>query len=598
MPTIRHSGDRRTLLAYVGLVACSVLWFAFRQALFLELREFGDESTNFVAARMLRADGRLYETVFSHHGPLPHVLAYVAARLGARTIPHFRLIMPLLYLLPVLAAALSSAWTSTCTRLAATAALLLLSASIVPAWSGHMLLYQNVAGILFVVFFGLVAVPLAMGASPSRAHLACGGAALGLLPATAYPFGVCAAASLAAASVGAATVRVRGRFAPSLAWILAGVAVSAAVLLVSVRFLGSLEGLYRYHFLFNQHVYAHYIGFTPWAVIRPLSLPFTAGTAANPPSDSAFVSGFVVVLWVAFADVVLLALARRPPTHESRRDRTVGVIASWVGAAFFGAALLALNPRGEVSFRAGGFCFAATAVFAVLLAHAIVDRMRHIADGRHAAMVVAVTVIAVAYMVGSSRHALTPADTASLKSRTGYESFERAPHVRLVRALTAPSDRVVLWSYRPADYLFADRLPAVRDFYFLPWQAVFQAQEGPGRVQSTCDDLASAAPKVMVFDYWRVWGSEPFEAYAGCEVGWARAHYVECPVGDLEMYVRPELAAAASAALRALDLPDACRMPPSIVDRADRPAANDAPAPRSVDPPPRSGNGGAPRGSP
>jgi hypothetical protein len=89
-------------------------------------------------------------------------------------------------------------------------------------------------------------------------------------------------------------------------------------------------------------------------------------------------------------------------------------------------------------------------------------------------------------------------------------------------------------------------------------------------LRSTCDDLENAAPKAMAFDYWRVWGSEPLERYASCEVGWARAHYLECPVGDVRVYVRPDLADAATTILRTLDIPDTCRGPGPIIETPTR----------------------------
>ncbi|WP_374357557.1 hypothetical protein, partial [Chitinimonas sp.] len=121
--------------------------------------------------------------------------------------------------------------------------------------------------------------------------------------------------------------------------------------------------------------------------------------------------------------------------------------------------------------------------------------------------------------------------------------YDRTPLSDLVRMFTSKDDKIVAYSFKNYEYIAADRLPAVGNFFYLPWQEKYNESPRFGIKIDACQQLASALPKVVIADKWKVWDRYSWESYGDCVQGVLDKHYTQWP--EQPLYVRNDIHAAA-----------------------------------------------------
>lgn len=511
-----------------ALALASLAWFLWRGIDALGIGEFGDESEKIVAVRMIAEGGRLYDTVFSNHGPLAFALNHLWLLLtGTRDLASHRILQLGLFVLCAGAVAASPALATWRARSVAAALYLVPLGAVYAGAALHMWLYQGAAGALLTITLVLLPLPALLGRGvPGWAAVAAGFAAAGAAFA-AYPFAA-AGALIAAAAVVASPPGERWRVALGF---LAGGAAAAALMAAWMALYADFVGYAVYHFWFNQTVYAADIAWSPLAPLRAL-VPDGLG-----PERLLF----VLALAAFYAAMALLAL---------RRWRALHARARWAAAfaiLFVGFALL--NPRGQLGFHASTFLAAALGALVVtaggLAGTATPRALRRIA--------VALIVGGAGFLVLIHVRATSTPHNVPLRDldriRVAVKPSDHRQH-RMVRELLRTDERLLAVVYAPAVYLWADRLPASQLFYYLPIQAKYAARPVAGYRFDLCGDLTAARPKV-VFYLDRIGdGSYGFAGYAPCVQAEIEANYVVLPWAP-EYRIRRDVAAARPEILRA-----------------------------------------------
>jgi hypothetical protein len=90
-----------------------------------------------------------------------------------------------------------------------------------------------------------------------------------------------------------------------------------------------------------------------------------------------------------------------------------------------------------------------------------------------------------------------------------------SPFAELVKKLTNKDDRILAYTYRNAQYIYADRLPASGNHHYFYWQDLYNRNPILGININTCKDIADNPPKIIYTDRWSD-GPIPWANYAQC----------------------------------------------------------------------------------
>jgi hypothetical protein len=511
------------LLAALAALA----WFLWRGTAALGLGEFGDESEKIVVARMIAAGGRLYDTIFSNHGPLSFALNHLwLIFTGTKELASHRIPVVGLYVIAAAAVAASPALAGRRARLAA-AALFLAPLGVVYAGAAlHMTSYQSIGGALLAAALVLCPLPALTGAVPPRWAAAAAGFAAAAAAFAAYPFAVPGALMLLAAVL---AVPPRARLRIGAAYVTGGFA-AAAPMAAWIALHADVAGAFVYHVWFNQTVYADEIGFSPLAPLHAL-LPLEANAKRMV---------HLFALAALYSAIALVIAAGRP--------RARGALAWSAALAAFVAAIAFFNPRGQGGFQAAAFLAGTLAAFAVTVGRLAAALARPAPRRAGIALLAACAgLLALAHLRGlSTPHHVPLRDIERIRTAV-KPSDDR--QFRLIRALLAPDERMLAVVFAPAIYIRADRMPASGQIYYLPSQAKYAARPVHGFHFDLCREMKETRPKVVFYLDRRDDGYYGFAGYAPCVHAEIEANYVALPWAP-EYRVRRDIVAARPEMLR------------------------------------------------
>ena len=515
--------DAALLLAALAALA----WFLWRGVAALDLGEFGDETEKIVGARMIAAGGRLYDTIFSNHGPLAFALNHLWLLLtGTKDLASHRIVTLGLYVLAGAAVAASPALRSWRARCAA-AALFFVPLGVVYAGAAlHMTSYQSIGGALLAAALALCPLPALLGVVPPRWAAAAAGFAAAAAALAAYPFAVAGALMLLATAI---AVPAAARLRVAIAYAGGGLA-AAALMAVWMALYADFSGAFVYHVWFNQTVYAADLRYNPLAPLRIL--------IALDASPHRLIH---LLALAAFHGAAVLVILRRWPALRSRVAWCTAAAALLIGLAF-------LNPRGQYGFHDTTFVVGALGALAVAAGGLA---------GGSAPRWLRATALALLASFGGllalvHARALSTPDNVPLReiARVGTAAKPSDDRVfRLLRELLAPGERMLAVVFAPAIYVKADRLPVSGLFYYLPVQAKYAARPVPGHSIDLCRDVKARRPKVVFYLDRLGDGRYGFANYAPCVHAAILAGYVPLPWAP-EYYVRRDIVEARPEILR------------------------------------------------
>lgn len=492
---------RQADLVSACLVLClAIAFFCVRAWHGIWFMSFVDESEHLVGGMMLDRGSILYRTFDDAHGPVIFMLTQASGAIFGWSDPNLARSISVGMAAVASLAVATSPPASIYGRLWTAAIFVWLITTVWIVQALYMVNYHEVAGCLLAAALAVFLLPSWRQAGCERWRAVCAGACLSLVVCTAYSF-LPGAALLVISALWSAHRQsraqdVRGLFA-------GGCLGLAAVALWMLRF-GDFTGYAALHFAANQFDYARYTSFGFGNFLTGL-VP-----SAKP---AMLVHGVALICCaLAFAMLLLLDRARARPSRSMAGPIVVG---------FLG--LLALNARGGTLFQDGSFVVSAFACFAIGAA-ALIDRLilAQSIQRRRGVRIVVPAVLLVC-LVGAEACMRRAANTPFSFSRAQlvrvpvvHLGISQDPESRRIRALTAPTDRILALPYAPHVFLFSGRMPMDKYTVYLPWDADYAKAPWFGVARDLCKDMASTPPKLVYFDHWIVWNKWPMEAYAPC----------------------------------------------------------------------------------
>lgn len=523
----KSKGKEQAIL-YVGLLVLAIALAIFlKEATFgLQLFEFADETEKFVAAQLIDHGQHLYREIFAHHGPVTYMIAHIYTILVSQNdFTHIRIFQILLTLLSSVALFFTPVLKSTASRCWTVGAYLLLLSSVWIAQGMHMILYQQIGGMLFAIAFLHLFAPLFFHVRPNKYGVFFSGCAVVVSCFSAYAFGPSAVMLIMAAMILLFATAERPEWKNVISPFTMGVLVGISTIFCWMFFFADFKGFYIYHFYFNQHIYTQYIRFSPQSILNIFSFSFAPRAVVHTFALSLF------GVWGVFFIVSSL-----------QKSSSKFIVAKILAFFLCIASVAYMNPRGETGFQDNAFIIV-NFVFFVLVCGVVLQRHLENASFGKAICTLCFILMAVMLIGQESQHILSyPHQIKRHEWKNQRVSLkpEEGGIYDLIRSLTQKEGDLLCLVFNPIHYIKADRLPASGHYYYLPWQAAYNRKPLAGYKIDICKDIQSHAPAVILFDNWKVRGYIPLEKYESCILSIIKNKYVPLRRNS-QLYVRKDL---------------------------------------------------------
>jgi hypothetical protein len=492
------------LLSACG-VGLALLFFVLTVREGINTLEFTDEWEQFVAAQMLIQGQHLYKDVFSHHGPVPYMIAHLYTRLAPDwDFSYIRLSHAMVALAAWISLMLSPALRTLKSRLWSGALYLLLLSSVWNIGGFNVFHYAALSGPLFVIVIAQVVVPVLLHRRPASAGLVASGSAAVLACFCAYSNGPAMVLLMLAPLIVLCASADRGPlYAAAKPFVWGALIAAFAVAMWLWRF-GDLGGFFVYHLYFNQQIYSPYVGLSGASILRNFSF------ALQP---SALVHSLALALFAGWG--YLAVIAAKGPSLSTASQRVALVLVA--------IAVVLMNPRGatqgvlDCSFVTANFALFAIAGGLVLETISSPRRLLH-------ATVLSVGLVFVATQVG--RYAtLFGIRQGEMARYASPMKPERSPIYDFIRSITKYDGDFLALNGNAIVYTKLGRLPASGNLFYFPWQADYNREPKFGYKIDTCADIETRKPAVIWFFNWRVLDSYALDDYEPCILSLISARY-------------------------------------------------------------------------
>ena len=514
--------DRRLALApAIALFVMAGIFFGIRIWHGIWFMPFVDEAEHMLGGLMLNHGAIMYRSFIDAHGPVTFMLTQAYGAMFGWSNPNgARLISAALAVCACGCIAASSAVPERIAKLWAACLFCGLLASVWLLQALYMVNYHAIAGFLIAMALALFIVPAWHQTHTTKPRAFAAGACCLLVIATAYSFGP--AMVLLGGSAIWAIWQGPGRH--NIAWFAAGAMAAFLIVLGWLLLFGDIVGYIAFHFIDNQVYYARYV---------PFSFDyFLAGLV--PSRQPAVLVHSLALLCCLAAGIICLGL-----------NHLRGAV-SWrmAGPILLGfAGLVALCARGGSMFQDGSFLVSSIAVFALELPAALsripMPRQASRLGWALSGSIVVGLCIATAEM--TMRHAMDSPWNIMRKQMVGepkfYLGISQAPLYAQIRALTDPTDRILVLPYAPDIFLSAGRLPMDKYTVYLPWNADYAKAPWFGRDRDLCVDMQKTPPRLVYFNNWIVWDRYAMADYAPCVIAILAKEYTR-QTDFPDLYVR------------------------------------------------------------
>jgi hypothetical protein len=492
-----QEGRWRSMLAALCALIGAMLILR-RQIMGLRVLEIGDESETIVTAKMIAAGDRLFSEVFNHHGPLTFLPGYIVSLFGDQAIPAYRIPM-LLGQWAVLAALFwSPLLKGTGLRRWIALGVGALLVHYLPVVLGNAYLYQTMAGHMFAIALAVLVLPVVVEPErlPGTWQIAIGNLMFACLPFLAFIY-IPWAGLLFLAALRLDTLKA------SVLWLSIGVALNLLWLMAA----GSITGFIAYHFYMNIVVLPGFIGHDG------------AGTFLNVLIDALFSGRYA---WLVGSAFVAFAAGLLWSDRSLLRWRTAFVVLALMGLLIRGALLHGLP-----------YYYALATLPMLFLVHV-----------RPASRWVSIA--AFAFFAVAALDTLRPPLRQAIGTLPMKKIAKSEENADLIRRVTAPEDRILVFTWANFIYLFAGRLPASGYFFYFPWQAEYSRHPVLGINIDVCSDIRTKRPKAVLRDgqpaFFLPLPQFQWASYGGCIDEVLAADYVK--LLNRSLYLRRDVFAA------------------------------------------------------
>ncbi len=469
------------------LVTFSIFCFRYQLEM-LNFSDWVDEDETVAAVKMMYTGKLLYSEVFNQHGPLVFLSGLVLEYFGNSEVSQNRIPIMILQII-----ALISIYTSPVIKqhririyYFVTCAMLMVVFS--PLFYGNTYTYQVMAGLFISIIISQHTLPIIIepeNVSPWRENT--GNLMIGCLPFFAITYAPIATILFILAIK-------KCNYGRNLSYFTIAI-LGNILFLYSI---GSLKGYYAYHIYLNSTIIPIYNGQSGLQFFR---------TAFETVSEN--YGQFCLFLIVTYSISVLLSKEQGFPWRS----------------LLLGAGIASLLIRGAGNQAPPYFYAALTIPLAVGHGRVITS-----GPGRWMAILflgVCLTKISL----------LLPGDMNRISTR-------RLPIItefsQIARMVTKEDDKIVSFTFRNIEYILSNRQPVSGFFFYLPWQADYNANPKFGFFTNVCEEITTYRPKIMLINQESVSPANPWQKYGKCVQDFADSDYVK--LEDRPIYIRSDLA--------------------------------------------------------
>lgn len=484
--TQSNQGDKYFSKAFDWAVFIVFIFFVFI-AIRYEIRiwnylEWGDESETIVAAKMIISGMKLYSDFFNHHGPLTFLPGIITEFFGGHSIRAHRMTISFLQLIT----AISLYYSPLITNRLVSKIVLVISAYLALGYyvdiMGQTYMYQVLAGFMLIIIFSSYVLPELMNVRNSKWACYSGIFMLGCLPFLAITYLPITVLTFIAC--------LRKRNFKVLLVLISISILLNVLLLISI---GSIKGFYAYHLYMNFEILPQYSFSTISVMMYRIYLTLTADAQS-----------FLFLL------IMLFSACKTAKCEKYLPWRTLLIFAG----------IISLMVRGP-GFQALPYYYLIFSLIPVLFIH---HTLRHYTCKLAFVIMTFICVLKLGMFYSADKDKIA---SRSIVSAT--------PFAKLARAITNENDKVIVYSFRPFEYIVSNRLPASGYYFYLPWQEKYNERPVLGVEIDACSDIKNALPKLMYIDKWKVWNRYDWDSYAACVQGVIEQNYT--PIHNTPYYI-------------------------------------------------------------
>jgi len=470
-----------TIATLVIGLAFTVLTFRYQLKL-LHFYQWEDESETIVSAKMMAAGHQLYLEIFNPHGPLVFLPGYLLEKFGSFDIAGHRVCIALLQLLMLVSIYKSPllAQTNPFAKITYTAVAATILVVFFPFhFFSHMYTYQVMAGLLAAIILAQFLIPNIT--LPASANSQCKIIFYNLLI-------VCLPFFSIAYIPAAILLFLAGLKKNHLKLAVAGCLIGLGINLLYLATIGSIEGFYALHYYVPTKLMANMGGSANSSInIYNFLFEIYKGIAAEL---------FAFFLLIVF----ILAAGRISQSEKGFPTRTL----------LMSMACISFLIRGG-GFQGVGFYFSCLVVPIIFL--------KEIKSINYKTVIFLIPLLIIC-AIKLSAHNWYDKNKLNAHLISGRSDFSD-----LVQKITNKDDRILAFTYKNAEYIYSDRLPASGNHNFFPWQAKYSENPLIGKPIDTCSDIRNNKPKIILIDGWTPIDSYPFAEYAKCIMSELNAGY-------------------------------------------------------------------------
>ncbi|CAI3938706.1 unnamed protein product [Commensalibacter communis] len=499
--------DKNIIICFV-LFFISISFYIYRNIVGIGFLPFGDETGHFLGAITIQHHDILYRDYIDEHGPLIFLVTWLLGQIvGFSKIWLLRLVSTFFIVMSGISIFYSPIFNNLHQRLLATALWFFAMSSVWTVQGLYLDSYWTVGGALTVIGLATVIFPMLCKSPILTIHAFIGGAAIGLLPATAYSFSFVPLTFFIV--VAYISICKHHEYRKIFLFSLLGCCFANLLVMMWLLIYGDLKGLIVYHFVLNQFYYINYVSVGLKTLIDSFIPSFC---------NDHLISNLVVYTFI-LGSIILFCIS-----------------AYKMSALIIILGVLTLQLRGSVGFQNGAFLIASFGLF-------ILSFVRKTENKPILSIFSSVLIMLIMVVHGKYATSSPFGETMDKRKNITWKLFGERLDLGFtseIQKYTKADERILVIPYNPDVYIYANRLPIKKYHAYLPWEADYAQHSWNGYERDICKDLPLKKPPVIYFDNYIVWGQFPAEKYMPCVLDFMKVEYTRLP-NNSYVYVRNDL---------------------------------------------------------
>ncbi len=539
------TSNSKTFIFFIS----SLLIYTFYANLLRYSPDFNDETEKLIAILMIKSGGRLYNNVFSHHGPIIFILEHFFYTIGARSIPALRIVPILISYLSILAILTSPALKSMSARFISAGSFCIGLLMLQTIYPFSLSLYQNFAGHFLFCAAALWIFPFLLGVPFSRSASFFGGLATGLAFFTGYPY-ICTIFFLSCIIIFKAIINKK-QFnfeVQSIYYAFSGALLILTIVALWLLLYGDIKGYFVYHFYFNQIVYTQFADFEPFTIFI-LIIPFInfIYTYKYFQNDWLWLACFIFSLVPLYTTLLFQYVPKLSTTKKMSSNAVLFVLCM--------LSIMYANPRSSIGFQATTMVIYLLGFIALIFGLSFEQKVKFPKQWFLSILIILtvnISFIAAQFLTVTHLYDSNPLKYYKLKTNSLKISNEY--DFKFIREIVRPDEKILALPLVPSFYIQTDRLPASGNYYFLPWQNRYSEQTLWNYKIDICADIKNNKPKVIFLDSrTKIWNINP-ETYLKCIIDELNTKYLRTSIKE-DLWIRADATAQNPKALAAALIP-------------------------------------------